>query len=83
MWTDTFESLQKKVIDATLQGSHGAVAMNMIDVCKHATFFFGLAGWNGWSVNLDVWKKMPKHIQKMLLEEAAGERRMDESDDRQ
>lgn len=75
MWTDTYESLQKKIIDATLQGSHGAVAMNMIDVCKHATFFYGLSGWNGFSINLDVWKKMPKQIQQILQEEAvaAGE----------
>lgn len=75
MWTDTYESLQKKVIDGTLQGSHGAVAMNMIDVCKHATFFYGLSGWNGFSINLDTWKKMPKHIQQILQEEAiaAGE----------
>jgi TRAP-type C4-dicarboxylate transport system substrate-binding protein len=72
MWTDTYESLQKKVIDATLQGSHGAVAMNMIDVCKHATFFYGLSGWNGFSINLDTWKKMPKHIQTILQEEASA-----------
>ena len=70
MWTDTYESLQKKVIDATLQGTHGGVAMNMIDVCKNVTLFYGMAGWNGWSINLDVWKKLPKNIQQMLQEEA-------------
>jgi TRAP-type C4-dicarboxylate transport system substrate-binding protein len=73
MWTDTYESLQKKVIDATLQGTHGGVAMNMIDVCKHVTLFYGIAGWNGWSINLDVWKKMPKNIQQILMEEATAE----------
>jgi TRAP-type transport system periplasmic protein len=70
MWTDTYESLQKKVIDATLQGTHGGVAMNMIDVTKHVTLFYGIAGWNGWSINLDAWKKLPPNIQKMLQEEA-------------
>jgi TRAP-type C4-dicarboxylate transport system substrate-binding protein len=73
VWTDTYESLQKKVIDATLQGTHGGVAMNMIDVCKHVTLFFGIAGWNGWQINLDIWNKMPPNIQKILSEEATAE----------
>ncbi len=73
MWTDTYESLQKKVIDSTLQGTHGGVAMNMIDVCKYVTLFYGIAGWNGWQINLDVWKKMPPDIQKILQEEAMAE----------
>jgi TRAP-type C4-dicarboxylate transport system substrate-binding protein len=46
--------------------------MNMIDVYKHATLFFGVAGWNGLSINLDVWKKMPPNIQKILQEEATA-----------
>ena len=70
LWTDMYESLQKKVMDATTTGPHSFVVMGMADVCKHATIFFGLAGWNGFSINLDVWKKMPKHIQKILQEEA-------------
>jgi TRAP-type C4-dicarboxylate transport system substrate-binding protein len=69
MWTDMYEALQKKVIDATTQGTHGALVMGMMDVCKHATIFFGVAAWNGFSINLDVWKKMPKHIQNILQEE--------------
>jgi len=75
MWTDQYEALQKKVIDAVTQGTHGALVMGLMDVCKHATIFFGLAGWNGFSINLDVWNKMPKHIQQILQEEAtkAGE----------
>jgi TRAP-type C4-dicarboxylate transport system substrate-binding protein len=70
LWTDMYESLQKKVIDATTTGTHSFVVMGMLDVCKNATIFFGLAGWNGFSINLDVWKKMPKHIQQILQEEA-------------
>jgi len=69
MWTDMYESLQKKVIDAGTQATHGALMMNLMDVCKHATLFFGVASWNGFSINLDVWKKMPNHIQKILQEE--------------
>lgn len=70
LWTDMYESLQKKVIDATTTGTHSFVVMGMLDVCKNATIFFGIAGWNGFSINLDVWNKMPKHIQKILQEES-------------
>jgi TRAP-type C4-dicarboxylate transport system substrate-binding protein len=72
MWTDMYESLQKKVVDAATQGTHGAVVMNIFDVCKHATFFFGIGSWNGFSINLDVWKKMPPNIQKILQEETSA-----------
>ena len=70
MWTETYEALQKKVIIATLQSTHGAVAMNMIDVAKNATIFYGISLWNGFGINLDVWKKMPKNVQQILQEEA-------------
>lgn len=70
MWTDFYESLQKKVVDAVTTGTHGAVATNLHDICKHVTLFYGLAAWNGYSINLDIWKKMPPNIQKILQEEA-------------
>ena len=69
MWTDFYESLQKKVIDGVSNGTHGSVNTNLIDVCKNVTLYFGLAQWNGFSVNLDVFKKMPPNIQKILQEE--------------
>lgn len=72
MWTDMYESLQKKVVDAATQGTHGAIAMKITDVCKHSTLFFGLGSWNGFSINLDVWKKMPPNIQKILQEEVTA-----------
>lgn len=69
MWTDMYESMQKKVVDATTQGTHGGLILGLLDVCKHITLFYGVAGWNGYSINLDLWKKMPQHIQKALQEE--------------
>ena len=69
MWPDQYESLQKKVIDATAQTAHGALAMGLMEVCKHITFFYGHGVWNGYTINLDAWKKMPQHIQKTLQEE--------------
>jgi len=69
MYTDMYEALQKKVVDSTVQGSHGGLVLGMTDVCKHLTIFMGIALWNGYTINLDVWKKMPKEIQKILQEE--------------
>lgn len=73
MWTDMYESLQKKVIDGATQASHGAFIMSFADVCKNATYFFGASGMNGLSINLDVWKKMPPDLQKTLVEVTAAE----------
>jgi TRAP-type C4-dicarboxylate transport system substrate-binding protein len=70
MWTDYYESLQKKVIDAVTTGTHGAVATNLIAVTKYVTLFYGINSWNGYSINLDIWKKMPPEVQKILQEEA-------------
>jgi TRAP-type C4-dicarboxylate transport system substrate-binding protein len=71
IWTDMYKSLQKKVVEGAIMGTHGALVMGFPDVCKYVnvTLFFGVAGNNGFSINLDVWKKMPKEIQKILQEE--------------
>jgi TRAP-type C4-dicarboxylate transport system substrate-binding protein len=70
MWTDMYEALQKKVIDAAIQGTHGMVVTQLFRVVKNGTIFFGIAGYNGYTINLDVWNKMPQHIKDLLQEEA-------------
>jgi TRAP-type C4-dicarboxylate transport system substrate-binding protein len=70
MWPDLYESLQKKVVTGTVCNIHAAKVMNLFDVCKFATVAFGPVSYQGLSINLDVWKKMPPHIQKILQEEA-------------
>lgn len=70
MWTDLYTSLQKRVIDGALNGIHGSLENGLTDVCSHVTLFFGASAWNGYTINLDVWKKMPRHVQIILQEEA-------------
>lgn len=70
MWNELFESLQKRVIDATTQIYHGMIVTNTIDVCKYVTHSYVYMAIQGISINLDVWKKMPPNIQKILQEEA-------------
>ncbi len=69
MWTDLYTSLQKRVIDGALNGIHGSLENGLTDVCSHVTLFFGASAWNGYTINLDVWKKMPPHVQAILEEE--------------
>jgi len=69
MWTDLYTSLQKGVIDGTANGTHGSIENGLLDVCSDLTYFFGAAAWNGYTINLDLWKSMPKDVQKILLEE--------------
>jgi len=69
MWTDLYTSLQKGVIDGTANGTHGTIENGLLDVCTDVTYFFGAAAWNGYTINLNVWKSMPPEVQKILLEE--------------
>jgi len=68
---ETFEALAKKTVDAAAQSAHGGVVFSFPDVCKYFTAFFSVPASAGYSINLDVWKKMPPHIQKILQEETA------------
>jgi TRAP-type transport system periplasmic protein len=69
VFTDLYESLQKKVVDAASQSAHGGVVFAFPEVCKYYTAMYSVPAPAGYSINLDVWKKMPAHIQKILLEE--------------
>jgi TRAP-type C4-dicarboxylate transport system substrate-binding protein len=68
---ETYEALQKKTVDAAAQSAHGGVVFSFPDICKHFTAIFSVPAPAGYSINLDVWKKMPPHIQKILQEETA------------
>ena len=68
-WTDLYTSLQKKIIDAGLCNTHQVLTFSLTDVCSNVTVFYGASGWQGYSVNLNVWRKMPQHIREILLDE--------------
>ncbi len=69
MWTDLYTSLQKGVIDGAANGTHGSIENGLTDVCTDVSYFFGAAAWNGYTINLDLWKRMPANVQQALLEE--------------
>jgi TRAP-type C4-dicarboxylate transport system substrate-binding protein len=69
MWTDLYTSLQKGIIDGAVNGTHGSIENSLTDVCTDISYFFGASAWNGYTINLDLWKRMPADIQQILLEE--------------
>lgn len=69
MWYDFYQSLQKKVIDSCVSMITAGMVMNLFDYCKNVSEFYGPGTFQGLSMNLDVWRKMPPHIQKILMEE--------------
>jgi TRAP-type C4-dicarboxylate transport system substrate-binding protein len=72
MWTDLYTSLQKGVIDGTANGIHGSIENGLLDVTSDITYFFGAAAWNGYTINLDLWKGMVPDVQKILIEETGN-----------
>lgn len=68
---EIYEALAKKTVDAASQSAHGGVVFNFPEICKYFTAFYSIPAPAGYSINLDVWKKMPPHIQKILQEETA------------
>ncbi|MBN2418290.1 MAG: TRAP transporter substrate-binding protein [Deltaproteobacteria bacterium] len=71
IWTDLYTSLQKKVIDAGLSNTHQMLTFSLTDVCSNVSIFYGASGWQGYSINMKVWKKMPEHIKTILMDETA------------
>jgi TRAP-type C4-dicarboxylate transport system substrate-binding protein len=71
MWVDLFGALEKNVVDGAMMGLHGTIEMKMTDVIQYVTVLYSESGMNGYTINLDVWNKMPANIQNILLEEAA------------
>jgi TRAP-type transport system periplasmic protein len=69
MFPDMYESLQKKVVEGAFLGLHAGLTFSFNDSCKYYTAFFGMPAIAAYSINLDVWKKMPPGIQRILEEE--------------
>ena len=42
---------------------------SLFDVAKQANMFYGQAAYNGFEINLDIYKKMPQEMKTILQEE--------------
>ena len=70
VWTEAYSNLEKGVIDATLQGTMWMVVGKLTDVAKNVTLAYIITTCHGYTINLDVWNKMPKNLQDIMIEEA-------------
>jgi TRAP-type transport system periplasmic protein len=68
-WTDFYGSMEKGVVDTVLDSPAFTVIGKLYEVIKYDTVFYGLGSSHGITINLNVWNKMPKDIQNILVEE--------------
>jgi TRAP-type C4-dicarboxylate transport system substrate-binding protein len=69
MWIELYSNLDKGVVDNCLLSFSGILALKITDVIKYVTKFYGTSSFNGYTINLDIWNKMPANVQNILLEE--------------
>ena len=70
MWTDAYEALSKGVVDAVFNSTQWTIIGNLYDVSDYVVRFYAIPTFLGYNINLDVWNKMPKNVQDILVEEA-------------
>jgi TRAP-type transport system periplasmic protein len=68
---DVYELLQKGTVDATIQSLGKFVEAKLWEVCDNLTNCMFISASAATTINLDMWNKLPKDIQDIILEEAA------------
>jgi TRAP-type C4-dicarboxylate transport system substrate-binding protein len=67
---DVYELLQKGTVDATIQSLGKYYEAKLWEVCDYLTNCLFISASAATTINLDVWNKMPKDIQDIILDEA-------------
>ena len=70
MWTECYSNLEKGVVDAVITSTQWTIISGLADVSKYVTRFYATPTFNTYLINLDVFNKMPKDVQDILIEEA-------------
>lgn len=68
---DVYELLQRGTVDATVQSIGKWYEAKLWEVCKYLTITGLASSAKLTTINLDVWNKLPKDIQDIILDEAA------------
>ncbi|RPH75107.1 MAG: TRAP transporter substrate-binding protein [Nitrospiraceae bacterium] len=71
-FTEDYSSLQKGIIDAKTSAPQYIYIAKLYEVAKYYTVFHGISGMYSFTVNSDVYNKMPKDIQDALSEELSA-----------
>jgi TRAP-type C4-dicarboxylate transport system substrate-binding protein len=67
---DVYELLEKKTVDATVQSLGKYYEAKLWEVCKYLTVAGLIPAAGVTTINLDVWNKLPKDVQNIILDEA-------------
>ena len=71
-FTEDYSSLQKGVIDAKTSAPQYIHIAKLYEVAKYYTVFHGIGSLYAFTINSDVYNKMPKDIQDALNEELSA-----------
>jgi TRAP-type C4-dicarboxylate transport system substrate-binding protein len=71
-FTEDYTNLQKGVIDAKTSAPQYIQIAKIYEVAKYYTVFHGLGSLYAFTLNLDVYNKMPKDVQDALNEEMSA-----------
>jgi TRAP-type C4-dicarboxylate transport system substrate-binding protein len=71
-FTEDYSNLQKGVIDAKTNAPQYIEEAKLYEVAKYYTVFHGVGSLYAFTVNLDVFNKMPKDMQDALAEELSA-----------
>ena len=68
-YPEVYSALDKGVVDGGLLVPDVINVMKIYEVTKYYTVFHPLGTCHSFSINYDVWKKMPQNIKNILVEE--------------
>ena len=71
-FTEDYSSLQKGVIDAKTSAPQYIHIAKLYEVAKYYTVFQGISGVYSFTINSDVYNKMPADVQAALTEELSA-----------
>jgi TRAP-type C4-dicarboxylate transport system substrate-binding protein len=69
-YTESYQALEKGVVDAVLTAPAAARIFKLNEVTSHMSTAYYISASHGFSINLRSWKKLPKEIQNIMFEEA-------------
>jgi TRAP-type C4-dicarboxylate transport system substrate-binding protein len=71
-FTEDYSNLQKGVIDAKTNAPQYILVAKLYEVAKYYTVFHGVGSLYAFTINSDVYNKMPKDLQDALAEELSA-----------
>ncbi len=71
-FTEDYSNLQKGVIDAKTNAPQYIQVAKLYEVAKYYTVFHGVGSLYAFTINLDVYNKMPADVQAALDEEMSA-----------